>query len=60
MVRDTLFWFAGSVRPLIEVSQSLVYHNLAEISEITIEEHPSCCGFPVSYTHLTLPTICSV
>lgn len=45
MVRDTLFWFAGSVRPLIEVSQSLVYHNLAEISEITIEEHPSCCGF---------------
>eukprot|EP00969_Alexandrium_andersonii_P245013 10827239-Alexandrium_andersonii.AAC.1 len=21
---------------------------------------PSCCSFPVSYTHLTLPTICSV
>eukprot|EP00969_Alexandrium_andersonii_P338890 14977935-Alexandrium_andersonii.AAC.1 len=35
-------------------------HNLPGHQPCLSYELPSCWGCPVSYTHLTLPTICSV
>ena len=43
----------------VEGTSSIKNINPSDTSE-TIDEYTSCTDEPVSYTHLTLPTICSV
>ena len=41
---------------------TLCYNHNAKITHVTAHStlNDGACLFPVSYTHLTLPTICSV
>eukprot|EP00969_Alexandrium_andersonii_P156559 6921423-Alexandrium_andersonii.AAC.1 len=49
-----------SCRTLREVAGSCGNLREAAGSSWTLREAAGSCGKPVSYTHLTLPTICSV